>query len=172
MRWTTNAAPPHTRSAECCLNFKGMTWYKSPKLAGIVRTRGVDFSPLIVLVAGVGVLGQAGVSAARYWFLLGCPIVGYYARRSGPAVHLQTILILFCVAPFLRRLVDFSTGFEPDALMFVRAVSGAHATYFQFDVKISPTQYRSHFSLSLPARCTPRYCRFSSAASRKLQAAR
>ena len=64
-------------------------------------------------------LGRAGIGAVRYAFIGGCVALGYQAWRQGPARHLEISIILFVWAPFLRRVVDFSAGFDPSGFMLV-----------------------------------------------------
>ncbi|CCD89075.1 conserved membrane protein of unknown function [Bradyrhizobium sp. ORS 285] len=70
---------------------------------------------LLVTALAAGVLG----GASRALFVLGCGGVGWYAWRQGPAVHLQAALILFSFAPFVRRLVDLSAGYDQLGLMLI-----------------------------------------------------
>lgn len=64
-------------------------------------------------------LGRAGIGAVRYVFIAGCVALGYQAWRQGPARHLEISIVLFVWAPFLRRVVDFSAGFDPSSFMLV-----------------------------------------------------
>lgn len=64
---------------------------------------------------------MAPVSAAlvRPLFLLGCLGVGVYAWRQSTASHLQAAIVLFCFAPFARRVVDFYGGYNETSLMLI-----------------------------------------------------
>jgi hypothetical protein len=64
-------------------------------------------------------LGRAGIGAVRYAFIAGCIVIGYQAWRQGPARHLEISIVLFVWAPFLRRVVDFSAGFDPSGYMLI-----------------------------------------------------
>lgn len=55
----------------------------------------------------------------RPLFLLGCVAIGWYAWRQSPEAHLQALLLLFCFAPFARRVVDFYAGFESAGIMLI-----------------------------------------------------
>ena len=56
---------------------------------------------------------------ARPIFVLGCGAVGWYAWRQSPGAHLQVALILFAFAPFVRRVVDLSIGYDKAGLMLI-----------------------------------------------------
>ncbi len=70
---------------------------------------------LLAMVVAGPILG--GLS--RVLFIAGCGGVGWYAWRRSPAEHLQAILLLFSFAPFVRRVVDLSVGYDPSGLMLV-----------------------------------------------------
>ncbi|MGO9359616.1 MAG: O-antigen ligase family protein [Xanthobacteraceae bacterium] len=55
----------------------------------------------------------------RPLFIAGCGLVGLYAWRQGPAAHLKCALLLFAFAPFVRRLVDLSVGYDQSGLMLI-----------------------------------------------------
>ena len=75
---------------------------------------------LITLLGGTFVLGLAGVGAPlRPLFVVGCAAVSYDAWRRGAAVHLQVAITLFCLAPFLRRVVDVHAGYDTTSVMLV-----------------------------------------------------
>ena len=75
---------------------------------------------LIALLGGTFVLGLAGAGAPlRPLFVLGCAAVSYDAWRRGASVHLQVAITLFCLTPFLRRIVDFHAGYDATAVMLV-----------------------------------------------------
>jgi hypothetical protein len=71
----------------------------------------------VALIVLVPLLGQVIGGAVRPLFVLGCVGVGIYARRTSPAVHLQTMIILFCFAALVRRLVDVEAGFDEGGLL-------------------------------------------------------
>ena len=73
--------------------------------------------PAAALIAITAAVGPQLGGATRPLFLLGCLAVSWYAWSRSPGEHLQAVLALFCFAPFLRRLVDLSAGFDPGGLM-------------------------------------------------------
>ncbi|MFE1602322.1 O-antigen ligase domain-containing protein [Methylobacterium sp. ID0610] len=72
-----------------------------------------------LLLAGTALAGPLLGGASRPLFILGCAAVGGYAWRRSAAEHLQAALLLFAFAPFLRRVVDLSAGYEASGLMLV-----------------------------------------------------
>lgn len=75
------------------------------------------YFPLLVLIGGTALLGPSLGATARPLFLVGCLLTGWLAWSRSAIVHAQVVLALFCAAPFLRRLVDFSAGFDKRGLM-------------------------------------------------------
>ncbi len=75
------------------------------------------YGPMILLVAVTYMLGAAGQSIARPVFILGCAVVSWDLLRFGAPAHIAGCFTLFCLAPFLRRLVDVYAGYEPSGLM-------------------------------------------------------
>jgi hypothetical protein len=71
------------------------------------------------LLASMFVAGRLGVGPMRYGFVVGCAAIGWQAWRLGPARHLEISIILFIWAPFLRRVMDYSAGFDPGGFMLV-----------------------------------------------------
>ena len=71
------------------------------------------------LIVGTALLGGALGSLARPLFVLGCAALGWYAWQQGAAAHLQAMLVLFAFAPFVRRVVDLSIGFDQSGLMLI-----------------------------------------------------
>ncbi|MDR3464641.1 MAG: O-antigen ligase family protein [Xanthobacteraceae bacterium] len=69
------------------------------------------------LICGSALAAGVVGGATRPLFIAGCGLVGLYAWRQGPAAHLICALLLFAFAPFVRRLVDLSAGFDPAGLM-------------------------------------------------------
>ncbi len=74
-------------------------------------------APLAALLAATLALGFAGQGAARLLFVAGCAAVAWDMLRFGAGAHLSASLILFCLAPFLRRVVDASAGYDPSGIM-------------------------------------------------------
>lgn len=76
-----------------------------------------------IVAAGVlatsAIVGSAFGGVARPVFIFGCAAAGWHAWRQGPAAHLQAVLVLFAFAPFVRRIVDLSAGFDQAGLMLV-----------------------------------------------------
>lgn len=71
------------------------------------------------LLGGSALAAGAIGGAIRPAFIAGCGLVGLYAWRQGPAAHLVCALLLFAFAPFVRRLVDLSAGYDPAGLMLI-----------------------------------------------------
>ena len=63
------------------------------------------------------VLSRSGV--ARPFFIAGCAGLGYLAWRRGVAAHLELVIILFTLAPLLRRMTDYHVGWDPSGVMLV-----------------------------------------------------
>jgi hypothetical protein len=72
----------------------------------------------LVLIAAIAA-GPALGSASRPVFVLACGAAGWYAWSRSPAEHLQAALLLFTFAPFVRRIVDLSAGYDAAGLMLV-----------------------------------------------------
>ena len=85
-------------------------------LPGLVRTLR-QVGPTVLLLAGIAALSVAGISAARLLFIAGCAAVAWDALRQGARAHYAVSFVLFCTAPFLRRLVDVYAGYEASGLM-------------------------------------------------------
>lgn len=77
---------------------------------------------LIGLLLGTAALALAAPSIARPAFILGCAVVGTMAWREGCGPSIETALTLYVFAPFLRRLVDVSIGFDPSSTMLIGPV--------------------------------------------------
>jgi hypothetical protein len=75
------------------------------------------YAGLAAMMAVVFELGMLGIGVARVIFVVSCIITGYLAWRSSPAQHVECTIVLFAFAPFLRRVVDASTGYEPTGYM-------------------------------------------------------
>jgi len=106
---------------------------RSPGRPPLVRRRGgapgqgllPDRERLIVyaLLAGLLVVvfaaGLKGLGAARPLFILGCLGVAWRAWRVGPGLHIEVAITLFALAPFLRRVVDYHAGYNPNGIMLI-----------------------------------------------------
>ncbi len=79
----------------------------------------LGYLPAIGLLLVAATAGPAFGALARPLFILGCAAVGFYAWRRSPAEHLQTALMLFAFAPFVRRLIDLSAGYDQSGLMLI-----------------------------------------------------
>ena len=77
---------------------------------------------LLVLLAGTAGLAFVAPSAARPLFVAGSAGVGYLAWREGCGASIEAALSLYVFAPFLRRLVDLSAGFDPASTMLIGPV--------------------------------------------------
>lgn len=75
------------------------------------------FGPTAALVIGTLALGAAGISVARPVFIAGCAAVAFDALRFGARTHFPVSIVLFCLAPFLRRAVDAFVGYDPSGIM-------------------------------------------------------
>lgn len=75
--------------------------------------------PAVLVLVITTTIGPSLGSLSRPLFVLACGAAGWYAWRRGPAAHLQVAIILFCFAPFVRRIVDLSVGFDQAGLMLV-----------------------------------------------------
>lgn len=72
----------------------------------------------LLLVVGALLAGPLGAST-RALFVLGCGVVGWYSWRQGPGAHIQAALTLFAFAPFVRRLVDLSVGYDQVGVILI-----------------------------------------------------
>jgi hypothetical protein len=72
-----------------------------------------------LIVIGTGTLGPSLGGLSRPVFVLACGLVGWLAWRRGPAAHLQAALVLFAFAPWARRMVDLSIGYDQLGLMLI-----------------------------------------------------
>ncbi|NVO17284.1 MAG: O-antigen ligase family protein [Rhodoplanes sp.] len=85
------------------------------RLTGPVR----GWVPAVLLLVATAVAGPALGGLSRLVFILGCGAAGWYAWRRSPGEHLQTALVLFAFAPFVRRLVDLTAGYDQAGIMLV-----------------------------------------------------
>jgi hypothetical protein len=101
------------------------------------------FLPLVALIFLTLALSVFGTSAARYIFILGCLAVSFLAMRAGAPIHFQTTLVLFCLSPFLRRVVDLTAGFNANGIMLTGpflaiALTGFELRISRFARKLEP----------------------------------
>ncbi len=92
-----------------------------PGLRGMVLRSKARLA-LVALLAGTAVLAVALPAVARPAFVLGSAIVGTMAWRESCGSSIETALTLYVFAPFLRRLVDVSIGFDPASTMLIGPV--------------------------------------------------
>lgn len=71
------------------------------------------------LLVGCAGLGAVAGAPARPIFILGCVYIGYRGWRQGVGPHFTASLILLCFAPFVRRVVDLTAGFDEAGFMLV-----------------------------------------------------
>ncbi|MGC2084589.1 MAG: O-antigen ligase domain-containing protein, partial [Bradyrhizobium sp.] len=94
----------------------------STELASLAERRSWQLpgwaAAVLVLLGTLAVSGPLGGSS-RLLFVLGCGAAGWYAWRQRPGAHLQAALILFIFAPFVRRIVDLSAGYDQLGLMLI-----------------------------------------------------
>ena len=74
---------------------------------------------LLSLLTVTLALGHVGIGLVRPLFILGCIVVAWRALKVGPGVHAEVVIVLFVAAPFLRRIVDVSAGYNPSGIMLV-----------------------------------------------------
>jgi hypothetical protein len=76
-----------------------------------------DWLIFLGLLGGSFILCSVGGALARYVWLIGVVVVSYWAWKRSATFHLQTVMIIFAVAPLLRRMVDVNAGFEASGMM-------------------------------------------------------
>ncbi len=74
---------------------------------------------LVAVLLGTAALGFVSGTLARPAFLLGCLGVGYLAWREGAARSVECAIYLFCFAPCLRRIADYTTSYEASGYMLL-----------------------------------------------------
>ena len=82
--------------------------------AGVWLRRAAPITLLLLVTLGLGLAGQG---AARPVFVFGAAVVAWDLLRFGASAHFSASFVLFCVAPFLRRVVDVSAGYDPSGIM-------------------------------------------------------
>jgi hypothetical protein len=75
--------------------------------------------PALAVLIGFTALGPSLGGVARPLFILSCGAAGWYAWRRSPGAHLQAALLLFTFAPFVRRVVDLSAGYDNSSTMLI-----------------------------------------------------
>jgi hypothetical protein len=75
--------------------------------------------PVTLLLVATAVVGPVLGGVSRPLFVLGCAVTGWLAWRNSIAAHVQSAILLFAFAPFVRRLVDLSAGFDQSSIMLI-----------------------------------------------------
>ncbi|MET0722856.1 MAG: O-antigen ligase domain-containing protein, partial [Tardiphaga sp.] len=75
--------------------------------------------PVTVLLVATAIVGPSLGGISRPLFVAGCLATGVLAWKRDPATHVQSAIILFAFAPFVRRLVDVSAGFDQSSIMLI-----------------------------------------------------
>ena len=90
------------------------------------RIGAVAWSPALLalggLLLGTLALGFVAPGLARPLFILGSAAVGFMAWREGCSRSVEVALSLYVFAPFLRRVVDLSIGYDPSSTMLLGPV--------------------------------------------------
>jgi hypothetical protein len=73
--------------------------------------------PTVLLLLATALAGPVVGGLIRPVFILGCAAAGWFAWRRSAAAHVQSAILIFAFAPFVRRLVDVSAGFDSSGLM-------------------------------------------------------
>jgi hypothetical protein len=73
--------------------------------------------PTALLLAGTAAGAPALGGLVRPLFVLGCAALGWFAWRKSTEAHVQSAILLFAFAPFVRRLVDVGIGFDASGIM-------------------------------------------------------
>ena len=77
---------------------------------------------LFGLLLGTLALAFVAPGVTRPLFILGSAAVGWMAWREGCARTVEAALSLYVFAPFLRRIVDLSIGYDPSSTMLLGPV--------------------------------------------------
>lgn len=85
--------------------------------AAVLELATAGWWPTVLLLAGTAVAAAALGSLVRPIFILGCAVAGWFAWRKSAVAHVQSAILLFAFAPFVRRLVDVSAGFDASGIM-------------------------------------------------------
>ena len=110
----------------------------STELASLSQQRSWQlpgWAAAVLVLLGTVVIGGALGGLARLLFVLGCGAVGWYAWRQRPGAHLQAALILFVFAPFVRRIVDLSAGYDQLGLMLIGPLLAILAPAVELDAR-------------------------------------
>lgn len=72
---------------------------------------------LAAMLCATAGLGMLGIAPVRELFVAGAVGLGWWAWRISPSRHVEVAIVLFALAPLLRRIVDAQAGYEPSGLM-------------------------------------------------------
>jgi len=56
---------------------------------------------------------------SRPLFVVGCAAAGWLAWQRSTAAHIQSAILLFAFAPFVRRVIDVSVGYDAASIMLI-----------------------------------------------------
>ena len=83
----------------------------------------------------VAAMGQVGIGAARMVFIAGSVAMGYHGyRRGGLPLHVEVVIILFVVGPFLRRIIDLHVGYDASGTMLIGPLLAMVVTFGELKV--------------------------------------
>jgi hypothetical protein len=115
--------------------------------------------PAVALIGFTAIAGPQLGSSARPLFVAGCLIAGRYAWSRSPGSHVQASIALFSFAPFLRRIVDLSAGFDPGGMMLAGPLLALLAPLPDLRVLTLPGQEARHgLKLFVPFGVCILYC--------------
>ena len=91
---------------------------------GRLKSGPVDFVlsgwlPTALLLIVTLVVGPALGGLSRPLFVVGCAAAGWLAWQRSTAAHIQSAILLFAFAPFVRRVVDVSVGYDAASIMLI-----------------------------------------------------
>ncbi|HTJ01635.1 MAG TPA: O-antigen ligase domain-containing protein [Methylovirgula sp.] len=113
-------------------------------LSAIWPKRLPGWAPAFAFLLLFAVVGPVLGGAARPLFVIGCMAIGWQAWRQGPTTHVQATLFLFVFAPFLRRIVDLSAGYEPAGIMLVGPLAAMVPPFLDIIAAIDNREARRH----------------------------
>lgn len=90
-----------------------------PDLSATSRADPAGWLVAIVYVGLFALVGGMLGGLARPLFILGCMGLALFSWRRSIYAHFQTSLVLFAFAPFVRRMVDLSIGYDELGIMLI-----------------------------------------------------
>src|SRR3954451_22396835 len=90
--------------------------------ASLTQRRTMTFPawlPAAAMLLAFALFGPGLGCISRPMFVIACAALGWHAWSRGPGQHLQSALFLFAFAPFVRRLVDLSVGYDDTGIMLI-----------------------------------------------------